>query len=84
MTLREYCIDLLVSNLVWPEQAEQIMRYAMVHDTLKPLVGRWDEQAEYFPAMMVNLCFGSVKVVAVEWLRANCPEHIAIQMLEAS
>lgn len=84
MTICECCVDHLVSHLVWPEEANEIMQYAMTHDMLKPLAGRWGEQVDCFPSMMVNLCLGSIKVVALEWLKVNCPQHIAIQRLESN
>lgn len=86
MTIKEYCVQELEANFVWPDQAEQIMAIAMADDesnTLRPLVGRWNEQVDGFPSMMMAICNASLRRIALEWLNKNHPNHIAIQMLNA-
>lgn len=87
MTIRTAIENHIFENGISRTDAETITK-ALTEDqgvTSMNRVGgmqsRWGDDAEGYPAMLINLLKDAANKKAVEWLTANKPNHFAIALL---
>lgn len=83
MTIREKMEEMLVDHMLWPDEAKAVVAAAEKDEVLDAMQGRWGQDTEGYPPQVVVATWISVKHVAVEWLKANKPQHFALMALDA-
>lgn len=75
--------ETLVANGLWPEEAEKVMEVVMRAEENEVMRDRWADSFSDYPPVIKTMAWMSAKQHAVEWLKANKPEHFALRCLEA-
>ena len=81
MTIRQKIEETLVNHGLWEDEAKTVIAEAEKHESLKDMLGRWDEDTASYPDQLLAVVWMSVKNLATEWLKANKPNHFALAIL---
>lgn len=81
MTIRSKIEETLVNRGLWEDEAKTIVAEAEKEKSLESMQDRWDEDIAGYPSPVLAVVWVSVKHHAVEWLKANKPQHFALAML---
>ena len=83
MTVRQKIEDTLVEHGLWEDEAKKVVAEAEKDEGLSAMQGRWDGDITGYPVSVLSVTWTAVKHLAVEWLKANKPEHFALHVLTA-
>lgn len=86
MTLKEQLVKLGQDNGLSQQQAEQIVDVLIAEDDadLKIMTGRWTDDADGYPPVMIDVLWSSYKVAAAKWLDEHKPMHWARLMFASA
>ena len=73
MTLKESVLEFLVSNGMFPEQAEQVFDLVKSAPENDAMLARWNDQQDAYPDVIMKMALLSAKEKAVEWIDENLP-----------
>lgn len=82
MTVRQTLEEKLVTSGLWGDEAKRVVTGAEEAEPLKAMHGRWDDDANTYPAAMLTVVWMSVREHAIKYLRAEAPKHFALAVLE--
>lgn len=82
MTVREALEQELTDHGLWPKEATTIVEEFSQQPEQKGVSFSTDPSTGY-PAPLLAVLKASVKRAALDWLKANKPQHFAIHMLQA-
>jgi hypothetical protein len=71
MTLKQFSLDYLTRNGMFPDQAQQVMSRAVIADD--PLTGRWGDDLKGYPPVVRGVLIMHINSAAIEWIDANVP-----------
>lgn len=71
-TVREVITKRLIDNGMFEEQAEEVM--ALAEESMDTMNENWGKDANSYPAIIINLTWSNVKLVALKWIDENAPE----------
>lgn len=80
-TIRSAIRDKLEQHGLWDTEVAEVMQVVVSAPELDTMEGRWDTDADAYPAAIVNIAWLVAKRKAVEWIDANKPQHFARAML---
>lgn len=80
MTIQQKLEQSLVDNGMWPQQANTVIEAMKEED--RAMEGRWSEDENAYPPMMITVLFLTAKNKALLWAKENCPDAYFIPLLE--
>jgi len=80
-TIKEEFRIKLISHGLWPHEANEVLTLAMTHESLEPMLKRWDDGISEYPAQAIHVAWMLVKRIALDWINANKPSHFAKALL---
>lgn len=75
MTLRQFLVNYLVDNMLWPKEAAQIVD--QMGEDQPEITERLDDAKEGYPVELLAALLFSAKKAALRWIEANAPAHFA-------
>lgn len=75
MNTREKFESMLIENGMFENQAKEVMDVAIpvLDNMVSDYKFTWDRPAEEYPDVIYNICFMSIKPIALEWIEKNAP-----------
>ena len=73
-TIRDTIKQHLVAKVMFESQADEVVEAVIAAPENEAMAGRWDEDTEGYPDVMMRVLLVSAKTHALEWIDANCPK----------
>lgn len=74
MTFEQNMKMLLEQSGMFPEQAQEVIELSKTDNINESMKGRWSDDVEGYPPMMVKVLWMSTKTIALQWIDENLPE----------
>ena len=71
----------LIDHGLWEKEADAILEEAKADPANELMKDRWTDDAEGYPRPLLGILWIGIKSKAVDWLKANKPDHWALSML---
>jgi hypothetical protein len=78
MTIRQKMIQKLHLRGMWEDDAAQLV--AQVEEHLKSMRGRWEEDCEGYPAVLLAAVWMDVRTLAKKWIAEERPQVSFLQL----
>jgi hypothetical protein len=72
MSIRRHMIDQLMKNGMFLDQASAVVALAEAGEP--SMEGRWDQEADHYPAALLVVPWIKVRRYTLEWIDANLPD----------
>lgn len=80
MTIENALKKKLIDHGLWEEEANAVLEAAKADLINESMNGRWTDDEEGYPSTILVAIWFNIKSIAVDWLRANKPNHLALSM----
>jgi len=74
MTFEDKLKEMLVECGLFEDQALAIMVIVKTDETNEPMLGRWGDDVEGYPQVILVLAWVAAKRAALKYIDANCPQ----------
>jgi hypothetical protein len=81
-TIEQFLSKWLADRVMWPDQIAAVL--STVKNDHPEMVERWDDKVSDYPEMLLPVLLIDVRTTAIDWLKANKPKSVAINILEAT
>ncbi len=76
MTIAETMKAKLIENGMWDDQAAEVIEMSKNDPANNPMIGKWNDPADDYPAIMIPGLWLSVKRNALVWIEKTMPESV--------
>lgn len=81
MTFEEMAKKYMVDRGMWPEDADTVAK-TLVSDKEGEMYGRWNDETDGYPPMMIPIVGVTVQLAALDWIKDHCPKAFYRPMFE--
>lgn len=74
MNFKDKMTQALINRGIFDDEAAEVVRLAMDHESLADMKQRWMEDTGNYPKMMVSIVWISVQAIALDYIDNNCPK----------
>jgi gas vesicle protein len=78
MTIRQKMIQTLHLRGMWEDDAAQLV--SEVEQRLKSMMGRWEEDCEGYPTVLLAAVWMDVRTLAQQWIEEKRPQVSFLQL----
>lgn len=77
MTIKSKIKSMLVNHGLFEDMADKIMQKIIDDPANAVMAGRWEDDADGYPTMLMAILWSSAKREALSFIDAECPQHWA-------